>query len=70
MAYTVHYTTPSGPTSEQHDIGVRAAERAMTFSGMGAANVYVEAADGTVFRAPIEMSALIEHAKPTDTGRT
>ena len=66
MSYTVHWTTPAGPTSETHSIGLRAAERAMTFSSLGAANVYVETSDGRVFRAPTELSALVREAEAAD----
>ena len=66
MPYTVHWTTPSGPTSEAHTIGLRAAERAMTFASLGAANVYVETSDGRVFRAPTEMSELVRQAESAE----
>ncbi|GJE27160.1 hypothetical protein [Methylobacterium organophilum] len=66
MTYTVHYTAPSGSKAEEHAIGVRAAERAMTFSSLGAADVYVETGDGQVFRAPGEIDALVRYAQNSD----
>lgn len=67
MPYTVHWTTPSGPVSEAHTMGVRAAERAMTFANLGAANVYVETSDGRVFQAPAEMSELVRQAEAIES---
>ncbi|WP_232629844.1 hypothetical protein [Methylobacterium sp. Leaf118] len=69
MPYTVHWTAPSGPSAEPHALGLRAAERAMTFASMGAANVYVQTEDGRVFRAPAQMAALVQHAQSTDPNR-
>lgn len=69
MRYTVHWTAPSGASAEPHALGVRAAERAMTFASMGASDVYVETPDGRVFRAPAQMAALIEHAQTADAAR-
>lgn len=69
MRYIVHWTAPSGPSTEPHATGLRAAERAMTFASMGASDVYVETDDGRVFRAPAQMAALVEHARTTDPGR-
>ncbi|CAO4172570.1 hypothetical protein [Methylorubrum populi] len=66
MRYTVHWTAPSGPSSEPHALGLRAAERAMTFASMGAAKVYVETPDGQVFQAPAQMAALVEYAQTAD----
>lgn len=66
MRYTVHWTAPSGPSTEPHALGARAAERAMTFASMGAADVYVETADGRVFRAPAQMAALVQYAQTAD----
>lgn len=67
MPYTVHWTTPSGASSEAHPLGLRAAERAMTFANLGAANVYVETSDGRVFQAPAEMSELVRQAEDADS---
>ncbi|WFT77145.1 MULTISPECIES: hypothetical protein [unclassified Methylobacterium] len=69
MIYTLHWTAPSGATTERHDLGTRAAERAMTFVSMGASNVHVVTGDGRVFRAPSEMSDLVEYARAHDSGR-
>ncbi|GBU20027.1 MULTISPECIES: hypothetical protein [Methylobacterium] len=60
MAYTVVYTTPSGERSEDHPDHVRAIERALTFSGMGASDVHVRTAAGRVYRAPGEMPDLLQ----------
>ena len=67
MPYTVHWTTPAGPNAEGHSLGVRAAERAMTFASLGAADVYVETSEGQVFRAPAEMPALVRQAEHADS---
>ncbi|MEH3116424.1 MAG: hypothetical protein PGN25_02120 [Methylorubrum populi] len=69
MRYTVHWTAPSGPSTEPHALGLRAAERAMTFASMGASDVYVETTDGRVFRAPAQMAALVEYARTADSAR-
>ncbi len=69
MGYTVHWTAPSGPSTEPHALGLRAAERAMTFASMGAADVYVATNDGRVFRAPAQMAALVEYAQANDANR-
>ncbi|GAB6843396.1 hypothetical protein HNR00_000922 [Methylorubrum rhodinum] len=70
MRYTVHWTGPAGSSSaEPHAVGVRAAERAMTFASMGASDVYVETEDGRVFRAPAQMAALVQYAQTTDGER-
>ena len=66
LRYTVHWTSPSGPSKEPHDLGARAAERAMTFASMGASEVYVETSDGRVFRAPAQMAALVQYAQTAD----
>ena len=66
MRYTVHWTAPSGPSTEPHALGARAAERAMTFASMGASDVYVETNDGRVFRAPAQMAALVQYAQTAD----
>ncbi|GJE00006.1 hypothetical protein GMJLKIPL_1923 [Methylobacterium isbiliense] len=70
MPYVVNWTSPSGPGSEPHDLGLRAAERAMTFVSMGASNVHVVCEDGRVFQAPSEMSALVQHSGSIDANRT
>lgn len=71
MPYTVHWTAPAGSSStEPHAMGVRAAERAMTFASMGASDVYVETEDGRVFRAPAQMAALVQYAQSTDGERS
>ena len=70
MRYTVHWTAPAGSSSaEPHAVGVRAAERAMTFASMGASDVYVETEDGRVFRAPAQMAALVQYAQTADGER-
>ena len=70
MPYTVHYTAPSGTDAEQHELGIRAAERAMTFVSLGGSNVYVTAESGKVYRAPSEMPQLLRDAESTDADRT
>ena len=70
MPYTVYWTTPSGAMSEKHTDCVRAAERALTFSDLGASNVYVENGIGNRYLAPSELSDLLRDARTADGERT